>query len=390
MKLVVCSLVMVGSVAAAQPAGGFLLAAPDEGGTLRIGGYTQFDGRFFVDDDANTSSNQFGFRSIRPEFLGTVFDRYEFRLLPDFAGSRLVVQEAYVEAHYSAAVKVKLGKFKVPFGLERLQPEIATTFVERGLPSLLVPNRDLGVQLSGDVGIVSYQLGVFNGVADGGSGDTDVSDNKDVAARVFVSPIKELGVGGAVTYGFQHGTVAQTDLGAWRTQGQNTFFAYKTGTTLMDTAVADGRHWRATAQADYYAGPFGVLAEYVRSQQHVALDDAHGLVSADAWQVVGQWVIAGGRSTYKGVVPDGKTGAIDVAARVGAMRVTDDMAFTAGLADATKSARKAFSVGVGVDWLPNKSLRFVLDLERTTFHGGARTGDRPTETTVVGRVQTVF
>ena len=35
----------------------------------------------------------------------------------------------------------------------------------------LAPNRDVGFQLSGDFldGILSYQLGVFNGAIDGGS-----------------------------------------------------------------------------------------------------------------------------------------------------------------------------------------------------------------------------
>lgn len=354
-----------------EPGNGFFLAADDGSAKLRIGGYTQFDGRFFVADDKNASPDQFGFRSIRPELLGTVFRDYDFRLLPDFAGGKLVVQEAYVELHYLDELRVRAGKFKVPFGLERLQPEIATTFVERGFPTLLTPNRDLGIQVGGDVGIVSYQVGVFNGVADGASGDGDVSDNKEVAARVFVSPIPELGVGGAVTYGFEHGTPMQSDLGTWKTQGQNTFFQY------MDGALADGRHWRATAQADWYHGPFGVLAEYARSQQHVVLGDTEGIAAADAWQVLGQWVITGGTSTFKGVVPSGPHGAFDVAARVTGIRLTDGAAF----ADPVT----AYAFGGGFDWLPNRSLRVVLDVDRTSFTGG-----RAAETSVIGRVQTVF
>jgi hypothetical protein len=63
-------------------------------------------------------------------------------------------------------------------------------------------------------------------------------------------------------------------------------------------------------------------------------------------------------------------------------------------ADPTKSARRAWSGGVGVDWFANKSFRAVLDLERTSFTLGAKSGttatDRAAETSIIGRVQLVF
>ncbi len=134
----------------------------------------QFDGRYFFDNSAGTLTDQFAFRSIRPELRGTLYRHYDFRLLPDFANSKLVIQEAYVDLHYTDVIEVRFGKFKVPFGLERLQPEVATTFVERGLPSLLTPNRDLGVELFGVIarGLLTYQAGVFDGIADNASVDT--------------------------------------------------------------------------------------------------------------------------------------------------------------------------------------------------------------------------
>jgi phosphate-selective porin OprO/OprP len=382
-----------------EPGNGFYLRSGDGAAKLRIGGYSQFDGRFFYNETAPSQIDQFGFRSIRPEFLGTVFDHYDFRLLPDFAGSKLVVQEAYVDVHYTDAVEIRFGKSKVPFGLERLQPEIATTFVERGLPSLLTPNRDVGVHVFGSLaaGVLQYQLAAVNGVADNQSADIDTSDHKELVTRVFITPVAGgPGFGGGGTYGIDHGTFAQTDLGSWTTQAQTTFFQYKTGTSIMDTPVADGLHWRATAAADWYTGPLGLLAEYVRSQQHVGLGTSYGIVGADAWQVLGQYVLAGGASTYKGVVPErfdpsaGHFGAFDVAARIGEIRLTDTTAFARGFADPTKSARKAVSAGGGLDWLPNRSFRFALDLERTWFKGGATVGDRHAETSIVGRVQTVF
>jgi phosphate-selective porin OprO/OprP len=386
---------------------GFFVQTSDGANKLKLGGFTQFDGRFFIADTKDPHTDQFGFRSIRPDLQGTLFEHYDFRLLPDFAGGRMVVQDAYVDIHYGDAIKFKFGKFKVPFGLERLQGETQTLFAERGLPTLLAPNRDLGVQVHGDVakGTFAYQVGVFNGVADGQSGDGDVSDDKEAAARVFVKPfargknpaIQELGIGAAVTYGDKLGTVAAPDVAALRTQGQTTFFAYKTGMTLMDTVVADGRHWRATGQASYYAGPVGLLGEYIRSVQKVVLDGSHKRVVTDAWQATAQYVITGDTASFKSVTPKKpfdpskhQWGAFDVAARIGELRLVDASLLDQGFADPTRSSRRTWSAGGGVDWYPNRSFRFVVDFERTWFRLGAKDGDRAAESSIVGRVQTVF
>lgn len=396
---------------------GFFLQSDDGKHKLRLGAIVQFDGRTFFADDDDPRTDQWTFRSLRPELAGTLFGRFDFRLMPDFAGSRVVVQDAYVDLRATDAIRLRFGKFKVPFGLERLQSETATLFAERGLPTQLAPNRDLGVQIFGDLagGAFSYQAGLFNGVADGGSGDGDVSDDKELAARVFVKPLAkvspllaELGLGAAVTYGDKQGTLAVTDLPSLRTSGQATFFAYKTGPTLMETTVAAGAHYRASAQASYFAGPVGGLAEYVYSSQKVVLANNHERINSDSWQVAAQWVLTGEKATWKSVSPakpfdpaKGQWGAFDLVARIGQLRFLDGDAFEQGFADATRSARRVTSAGAGLDWFPNKSVRFVLDLETTWFRLGAKdpavTGtspttaaDRTTETTLVGRIQTVF
>ena len=395
-----------GDTAGWDPGGGFYIQNREHTAKLKLGGFTQFDGRFFVPRNSDPKVDQFAFTSIRPDLQGTVFEHYDFRLFPDFAGGKLVVQDAYADVHYGEAVKLRVGKFKVPFGLERLQAETDTAFISRGLPTQIAPNRDLGVQVFGELagGVFAYQVGIFNGVPDGQSGDGDVSTGKEGAARVFVKPfvtgdsaIKFLGVGGAVTYGDTIGTVAAPDLPVFKTAGQTTFFQYKTGTMLADTPIAHGRHWRASAQADYFSGPVGILAEYVHSAEHVSLAPAHATVEADAWQALAQWVITGDDATFKSVTPrhafdpsNGHYGALDVVARVGELRLDNSAVFDTGLADPMKSALRIWSAGAGLDWFPNRTFRFVLDYDRTWFRLGAKTGDRPTESTIVGRVQTSF
>jgi phosphate-selective porin OprO/OprP len=405
MKRALVAVAALASSANAEPGAGFrdnAFQIWSEGFKLRIGGILQFDGRFFVDEGSDRHVDTFAFRSTRIDLAATFYDHWDVRLVPDFAGSKIVVQDAYIDAHYLEPFKLRFGKFKVPFGLERLQEERSTTFTERGLPSQLAPNRDLGVQAFGVVldGVLAYQAGIFNGVADGGSGDVDASSDKDYVARVFVQPVPayEIGFGGAMTYGEQHGHLASnTDVGTFKTPGQTTFFAFKTGATALDTVLADGIHWRATGQGYAYVGPFGLLAEYVRTAQDVKLGSERETATFEAWQVVGQWVVTGDHASYKGVTPDhpfdpstGQLGAFDIAARVGELRVVDAGTLNDGFADPARSVRRVWQATGGADWYPNRTIRFVLDVDHLWYTRGATTGDKHSETSIIGRVQAAF
>src|SRR5215831_16135585 len=169
---------------------GFYIQSEDGDYRLKVGGYTQFDSRFFIGDSKDLNSDQFLFRRARLDIQGTVGKFFDFRLLPDFAGSKTVLFDSYLDFKYFPEAKWRFGKFKPPVGLERLQSATSTLFVERAFPTDLVPNRDLGVEVLSDWlgGAFSYQLGVFNGVPDGGNNDGDIGDDKDFAGRVFVQP----------------------------------------------------------------------------------------------------------------------------------------------------------------------------------------------------------
>lgn len=377
---------------------GFFLASSDGAFKLRIGGYIHIDSRWFLGDDSGALADQILLRRVRPELSGVLFQHFEFRLLPDFAGSKVVLQDVYVDANYHPAIRLRVGKFKVPFGLERLQSATAIEFVERGLPTNLVPNRDLGLQLWGDVGggLLGWAVGLFNGVADGGVGDGDIGDDKEGAARIFVRPfagaaplLANLGVGGAVTYGTKEGTLANPELGSFKSAGQATFFAPVTGASLDATAVAHGAHIRTAGQAYYYGGPFGFLGELVFSSVEVAKGATRGRIDATSWQAALSWVVTGEAAGFNGVNPAAGYGAFEVAARYEEL-VVDSAAFTDGFADAAKSAKRARAFGGGVRWYLGRNIKVLVDFEHTDFEGGAATGDRAGENVVETRVQTVL
>src|SRR5262245_24392986 len=156
---------------------GFALRSADTNFVLRLRGYVQADARFYADDhSAGTANDTFLLRRVRPILEGTVFEKYDFRLMLDFgsgvtasAGNDAYVQDAYVNARFLPWFQLQGGKFKEPVGLERLQSGANLLFVERGLPTQLAPNRDVGFQVQGDFGgmpggsFFSYAIGAFNG-----------------------------------------------------------------------------------------------------------------------------------------------------------------------------------------------------------------------------------
>jgi phosphate-selective porin OprO/OprP len=375
-------------------ADGFVIQSDGGDFRLQLGLLLHPDGRFMIDGDDDAVVNTFVIRRLRPSLRGRLADRFEFFVNPDFGGGTLVVQDAYFDTRFSTAFRIRLGKNKTPFGLERLQSVANILFFERALPTLLVPNRDIGVHVLGDLlrGSISYQAAILNGVADGASADTDANDAKDLAGRIVVrpftttvGPLTGFGAALAGTTGRQRGVSA---LPTFRTTLlQQTFFSYS-------GAVADGSRTRYSPQLFYYYKPFGAFAEYVHTRNAITEADAHAEIAHDAWQVAGSLLLTGEVATDGAVRPranfdfgDGHIGALQIAARYHSLTIDRD-AFTLGFA-AAGASRKAEAWTIGLNWLWNPQLKYVVNFERTVFDGDAD-GPRPAENAIVFRSQINF
>jgi phosphate-selective porin OprO and OprP len=396
-------------------ASGFAVTSADSNFVFKVRGYVQADSRWFADDvSTGTANDTFLLRRVRPIFEGTVYDKYDFRVMLDFGsgvtsgtGNNGFVQDAYLNARFRPEFQVQAGKFKEPVSLERLQSGANLLFVERGFPSQLAPNRDTGIQVQGDLigGALRYEAGVFNGVADGGSDDIEAADDeKDFAGRLFATPFKNSNVDGLRGLGFGVAATTGNQQGALRsfaTPGQQRFFAYRTGSgTSPATAnvVADGQHWRVVPQAYYYWGPFGIYGEFAISDQRVRRDDGASTlanVRNTAWQVAASYVLTGEENTWKGITPahpfdpaNGGWGAWEIAARIGQLDV-DDAAFPL-LANPATAASGATSWGVGLNWRLNKNVKANLNYEQTDLTGGTSEFLAKGEKAILTRVQVSF
>jgi phosphate-selective porin OprO and OprP len=417
--------------------GGFSFQSPDGADQIRFHGEFDFDGRFYDDNlTPDGSRSTWLLRRARPIIEGTFGNLFDFRFNPDFAGGKTVIQDAFVAARFNPLFVVTAGKFKEPFGLERLQFSPNNRFIELGLPSDLVPNRDLGLQVSGTFafasGTLTYQVGYFDGVADAVSTDVnatpdiDNNDKKDWVARLFAQPflktdfaaLRGLGAGAAVSYANQVGSAANTLLPTYRTETQRNFFTYYTATTASGspsangTTIADGERLRISPQAYYYFKSFGLLSEYVDETQEVSRTlgsgatalKRHARLKPDSWQVVATYLVTGDDATFGTVVPKrpfaiGQPGwgALELAARVSALKL-DPATFTdskgvanSWFADPSSQASKATAWSIGVNWYLTQNVEWVVDYTTTRFDGGAKNGnDRADECAFFTQFQVAF
>ena len=173
---------------------GFAIQSANGDFRLQIGLLVHADGRFALDDIDEQVVDTFAFRRLRPYLRGRFARRFEFYFNPDFAGGTLVVQDAYVDTVFSPAFRSAPARARRRSASNGCTPASNLLFFNRALPTALVPNRDIGIQVLGDIsgGVVSYAAGVMNGVPDGGSADLDTSDGKDLSGRLVVRPFSQL------------------------------------------------------------------------------------------------------------------------------------------------------------------------------------------------------
>jgi phosphate-selective porin OprO/OprP len=410
---------------------GFALSSANGNFGLQFRGVLQVDSRTFFEDHGTVGNDGFILRRVRPILQGTVFRDFDFLFVPDFGTSNNggnggnaptpQIQDAYLNYRYNPALQIQGGKFKGPVGLEQLQADRDVLFNERALPTDLVPNRDLGFELHGDLfkGVASYAAGIFNGVGDARNSSLSAyQDNKAFEGRVFFQPFRSTSVTALQGLGFGLGGSYQRDqgtntlslpsttggtLGGYATVGQQQFFAYN---PTNRSVVADGQHWRLSPQGYYYYGPFSLLGEYVISDQEVSLAGAGPKTSAflanTSWQIQGGWVLTGEDATYGSIVPrqsfdprNGGWGAFQVVARFSELDI-DHAAFPL-FADPTTSAHSAKEWSVGLNWYLNRNVKVSTSFSHTDFDGGGGKGGSPpasvtrqSENVLFTRVQLAF
>ncbi|MFI4914582.1 MAG: OprO/OprP family phosphate-selective porin [Steroidobacterales bacterium] len=409
-------------------ADGFTLRSADGANAIHLRGNVSVDGRYFSDSYTPATADTWLIRRLRPTLEGTLANHFDYRIMPDFAQGKSIVQDAWGDVRIAPWLIVQFGKFKAPVGLERLQLEQFARFIEPSLTADLLPYRDLGLRVGGsfDKGVLSYDLGLFDGVIDSGStdgnstADTNSTGKFTWDGRLFAKPfvntdlsvLKGLGLGVAGTYvndsGIATATTTTSLLANYKTTGQQGLLSYRANTAgggiFNNATIAQGIERRLTPQFYYYYRSVGLLGEYVQENQQV-----HRQLSAStaraatlrntAWQLQASWFLTGEDEAYDKATPrrdfgfgQGGAGAWELVARYHELQF-DDVAFTGGansFANPATAPSAAHAVGVGLNWYLNRNFKAQLDYELTRFNGGGASGDRPDERVLTSQFALIF
>ncbi|MFA5984635.1 MAG: porin [Methylococcaceae bacterium] len=408
---------------------GLSLSSANGDHSLRVRASIQSDARFFP--DTPNTNDRFDLRQARIWLEGRVWKYIDYKLLPDFGNSQVILADAYIDLHYFPYASLEFGRQKTPISLERLQGDSDGTFLERAFPTQLASNRDNGIKLHGSFAqpgqtaeyagpidfknFFTYELGVFNGGGDNGAANADreTDNNKEIVARLWSHPFQGSGInwldgfGIGVAGSFEDPVRNATPIkNLTSALGQTTLVDYSQRGTGTNAVIADGEHYRIYPQAYWYYGQYGLLGEYVLSSQVLSGNAGRTHVKQDnqAWQVLASYVVTGENNSFSGVKPRaafdpfaGHWGALQLAARWSELNIDPDTFNSINgsrLLNPAVSVSNARAWAVGFNWFLNANLLLRADYEHTDFTGGAGSTNavrnRASEQVLATRLQLVF
>lgn len=215
-KLLFAMLALIFALPNFSKAQGCMDSSPSTGGPQIIG-YIQPEFRAdFLNTDKDNTLNKysFAFRRARIGLTGSIPYDFSYYVMTDFSSFQNgpYLLDAFVTYNrFKPWFKLSIGQFKRSFGLELSTPCQDLYTIDRSLmvSEMLTPFRDLGVMISGSTAdkklfglnnenIIAYSLSLTNGT---GMNVFDKDRYKDITARLVLSPVEGIAVGGSYQYG---------------------------------------------------------------------------------------------------------------------------------------------------------------------------------------------
>lgn len=298
-------------------------------------------------------------------------------------------KDVYGEWKTFDKVRVRGGRFKMPFGLEQNTGVSSLDFAYRtGGSNAIAPGRDRGVMAFGDLGRFNYEAGVFD--ADGDNGESNepqfVQQGQD---REDVGPSVAVRVSGDLLRLLPVGRLRSASLGVAYTtsdlpEGLNSLRGEALwGADFFQHVYVKGRRQRLGAQFEWTPGPTSVKAEWMqsreqRNQQSNRNADLSDFIG-EAWYVAGTWFVTGegkdGNVKPRRPLLGGGIGAIELAVRYEYLGFrsasTAGTAFTNPRSDhQVPNSDRAWTFGV--NWITSRWTRVMANAIRETIEDDSR------------------
>ena len=297
-------------------------------------------------------------------------------------------KDVYLNFKVIKKVQLKVGKFKVPFGLDELTGVSHNDFVYRSLgANYLDPARDIGIMAHAHIlkRALFYDVGVFQHDGDNAKSKKIQGGDLTFAARVTGLPFRRTGVPWlqAVNVGSAF-TISALSDDAYLPNGlrgrtilsQDTFYG---------AVYVKGHRRRWEADLEWMSGPSSVRAEYTwltddRLHQGLGDEDLPN-ARARSWYVDGTWIVTGERKKRPlrgdSELLRGGTGAIELALRYERLwydsvpgSSTDPPARTPRSINILPSGDRALTLGV--NWALNRFFKLQFNAIREQVEDPAR------------------
>ena len=384
--------------------GRFEIKSADGQSRFRLGGRIHFDGNWYTDTNDVDFGSGTQLRRAWLELEGQFLGDWKYKLAYNLADSgRDGFQDVLLDYTGFDDTTLRMGYFEEPLGMELLTNSNHLAFMERALPTELLPSRSLGVAVYRRYADqVTASLGVF------GEGIEKLSDTDEDTAGLD----EGWAVASRLTWAPVHTETRVVHLGAsasWRQA--NDLGGTQAGTPLrirqrpeasvsslrlVDTGslqeVDDLLVWGL--EAAWVGGPLSLQAEYMGLD--VRRDGGLADASFSGYYLLGSWLLTGESRRYsfdtgrfsnprvKSAVGRGGIGAWELAVRLSQLDLTDNLGGPGAVVGGEEQ-----NLTLGANWYPNDNLRLmfnwvkVLDLDRP---GNALDGTEPSIFMLRGQV----
>lgn len=344
---------------------GFKCASSDGQFGLQVAGRIQQDYREY--DTTQTSA--FDIRRLYFGVKGHVYDDWQFELtsnLDESAGSdNKGIEYAYVEYAGAPDMRLRIGLQKFFYSFEENTSSRFTDFAERSVINKMVVGKDRGFQIYGEP--LKNQFGYSLGYANG-NGRADDDNN----GKLWVSRLAYNATGDA---GKKRGTIAHFDVAyaqgnepsgnvadvegeaksstkIWTTSGDTVDFNKKLSNI---GAVLIRGPWKFQTEYNNYEADWSGAAKKIKSNYAAVNWLITGERYADSYSL-------GGMKAIKPNTEFSKSGGIG-AWELGIRRSNVDVDQNLG----GSGSNKADSTTVGLKWIPNHKVRFILNHVHTSY-----------------------
>jgi len=345
---------------AALPSYAVDLSVSNDYAELRLGGRLHADSAYF-EDDLTPINDDSEIRRARAYLAAKVGNHWRFRIEREFANNREGWRNLWAQYKFNGKVWLKAGNFVAPFGLEDIASSNHATFMERSLSSALAPSFQTGLAygMRGRFGGVRrrhhYSWTAFIGSEPLGDGKDDRhrSRHQSIVSRFAYAPIAE--DDRLLHFGLsaEHRNLDSASPYRVRSRPESSLAPGLLNTGLLadvDSVLSFG------LEGAMVYGPFSTQAEYMRST--LSRSEGRADPSFDGWYVQASYTLTGEQRNYsrssgsfKGIEPSSRWGAVEIAARLSHLNLTDE----------TVRGGEARDLTLGINWYVTDHVRLMFN-----------------------------